>query len=80
MGERGNNYWILRNLITGVIGLILDYCEWIVYVIILVFLIKIKLKLIKFWVFFFNISLIVLCNCFVIMVFILLVGKKRWWR
>lgn len=60
MGERGNNYWILRNLIMGVIGLILDYyCEWIVYVIILVFLIKIKLKLIKFWVFF-NISLIVL--------------------
>lgn len=60
MGERGNNYWNLRNLIMGVIGLILDYyCEWIVYVIILVFLIKIKLKLIKFWVFF-NISLIVL--------------------
>lgn len=52
MGERGNNYWILRNLIMGVIGLTLDYCEWIVYVIILVFLIKIKLKLIKFWVFF----------------------------
>lgn len=51
MGERGNNYWNLRNLIMGVIGLILDYyCEWIVYVIILVFLIKIKLKLIKFWV------------------------------
>lgn len=60
MGERGNNYLILRNLITRVTGLILDYyCEWIVYVIILVFLIKIKLKLIKFWVFF-NISLIVL--------------------